>query len=226
MLLNALRFLLPSVGINLMKTKIYILVIFTIAFIGCKDTTKSTNESEVGINVADTILIEPKNSIDSNKVEHTDKVNTKKAINQVETTKELTVDWTGTHEIKLVLNEFRITDSLFYSLLDSLVKREKRCMNSTLSALHWTLFEWQEKVYHLTMSSDVGEAEYLGFFFIDNMLFLTAENLPEQFEQTGKSREFTFQDKNFPYPEDYSSYFIANMNGQMKLVKSYAFPCD
>lgn len=208
-----------------MKTNIYILFIFTITFIGCKDTTKSIDKEEKRINVADSTLTEPSNSIDSNKLELSDTINVRKTQKQVDTTKNTKVK-TGTYEVNLVLNEFEIIDSSFHTLLDSLVKRERRCMNSNLNDLHWTLFEWQEKEYHFTMSSGVGETEYLGFFIINDMLFLTEENLPEQFKKTDKTKKFKFKNKHLPHPEDYSAYFIAKMNGKMTLVKSYPLPCD
>jgi len=211
-----------------MNTKIFILVFLAIAIIGCKGNTKSSDEKSTHVSATDTIQLQPSMSITigSNKIDKVDTTATKLNENADGTSKDISADWTGTHKVKLELKEFEVMDSVLYSLLDSIVKREKKCMKSNLSALHWTLFEWQENVFHLTMASDVGETEYKGYFMIDNMLFLTAEYLPKKLKQTGEFKKFTFEDKNFPYPEDYSSYFVANVSGQMKLIKSYTIPCD
>jgi len=204
-----------------MNTKIFIIVFLAIAMIGCKGN-KSSNENTIRVNAEDTIQLQPS----SNKIVKVDTKATKLDGIADGTLKDTSEDWTGTHKVKLELKEFEVMDSVLYSLLDSLVKSEKKCLSSNLSALHWTLFEWQENVYHLTMASDVGEAEYKGYFMIDNMLFLTTENLPKNLKQTGEFKKFEFEDKNFTYPEDYSTYLVANVNGQMKLIKSYTIPCD
>ena len=209
-----------------MNTKIFILVFLAIAIIGCKVNTKSNDEKATNISAANTIQLQPSIAIDSNKIDKVDTTATKLNVNVDDTSKDISGDWTGTHEVKLELKEFEVMDSVLYSILDSVVKLEKKCMKSNLSNLHWTLFEWQENVFHLTMSSDVGEAEYKGYFMIDNMLFLTAEYLPKKLKHTGEFKKFTFEDKNVPYPEDYSTYFFANVNGQMKLIKSYTMPCN
>lgn len=188
--------------------------------------TKSDDDNKTSVSITDTIHNEVLAVLDSNKIDSAAPKEIKKKEKINDSLRIKSDDWTGTREVKLKLNEFKVTDNLFYSLLDSIVKREKKCMNSNLNALHWKLFELKENVFHLTMGSDIGKAKYEGYFMIDNMIFLTTKDIPNKLERTERIEKFKFKNKNFPYPEDYSTYFFANVNGQMKIVKSYTIPCD
>ncbi|MDT0648461.1 hypothetical protein RM545_17370 [Zunongwangia sp. F260] len=206
--------------------KNYLLFIIALTFICCKNPTDSIGDKKTTIINKDTVQTDLKISKSGKKVERKDTKQSISANNLTDTTERATGILTGTNDNNLALKEFQITESSFNSILDSIVKREKRCMTSSLSNLHWTIFELQENVYHLTMASDIGKADFKGFFYVDGMLFLTSEKLAGFIKETGKTKEFTFEAKNMTDPEDYSAYFLANLEGKMNMVKSYPLPCE
>ncbi|HQV52132.1 MAG: hypothetical protein IPI00_10735 [Flavobacteriales bacterium] len=208
-----------------MKTLQFKLCILPLLISACINSDVHNSIKDVQLELVDTIQTRatiPYDSISVTEIDTLESIQTKTANKKlIDEAKE----WKGTHDVKLALNEFKVTDSSFYSLLDSIVRTEKLCSNSSLDDLHWILFKWKHNVYYLTMASDGGGYDYSGFFVIDDMLFLTTESLPGKLTLTDNIEKFTFEGKNYPYPEDYSTYFLANMNGQMKLVKSYTLPC-
>ncbi|MFP5471889.1 MAG: hypothetical protein ACLGGV_09870 [Bacteroidia bacterium] len=134
-------------------------------------------------------------------------------------------DYTKTIEVEAVMNQVEFIDLNFYNILDSLVKFEKKCLNSNLDELHWTFFKINEKIYEFTAHSDFG-GEYSGYTTIDNTLVFFNTDEPSLYKKTNKKREFHFTNKKFPYPEDYSVWILKSKNGEMKILKSYTLPCE
>lgn len=135
------------------------------------------------------------------------------------------IDFTETAEIRTTQHEVEFIDLRFYNQLDSLIKYEKMCLGSTLKGLHWTFFKIAENKYELTASSDFG-GTYLGYAIIDNSLVFFSPDEPRLYRKAERKKEFKFENKKFPYPEDYSVWIFMNDRNEMKITESYTLPCD
>ncbi len=135
------------------------------------------------------------------------------------------VDFTKTVQVKVKMNEIEFLDSVFFKQIDSLIKFEKKCMNSTLKGLHWVFNDIGEKTYELTASSDFA-GTYHGYVVIDNSIVFLGPKELRLYRKTERNRMFIFANKKFPFPEDYSVWLFKFDGERIKLVKSYTFPCD
>jgi hypothetical protein len=202
--------------------RVTIILTITILTIGCFDNSKEKNVSDQSqVTTLDTtqndsiITKEIKSDISTKPAERT---KTKKNEGDI-------VDFTGTKEVKVTLNEIEIINSNFYRQLDSLIRWEKKCSNSTLKELHWMFHPFGKEIYELTAASDFG-GKYNGYIIIDNSVVFLAPDLPDFYRVTNKAKEFKFENKKFPYPEDYSVWIFESKEKKMKIIKSYTLPCN
>ena len=205
-----------------MKTKVYLLL-FIISTFSCSDslTSKEGKHKADKKQVKEGELAVIEKSIDSTTFRKEDS-STQTDI-KIEISSNL--EFLRAQEVHMTLTRIEVVEESFYHLLDSLVKREKKCMDSNIEGLHWTINEFQEDIYTLTLASEVIR-RYEGFFYIDEMLFMTSADLPNVYKPTNKMKEFHFERDSLPYPEDYSVYLFTNFNGEIKIVESYLLPCD
>ena len=205
-----------------MKIKLYLLL-FIISVFSCSDslTSKEGKHKADKKQIREGELAAIEKSIDTTTLRKEDS-STQTDI-KIEISSHL--EFLRAQEVHMTLTRLEIVEESFYHLLDSLVKREKECMDSNIEGLHWTINGFQEDIYALTLASEV-RRRYKGFFYIDEMLFMTSADLPKVYKPTSKKKEFYFERDSLPYPEDYSVYLFSILNGEIKIVESYPLPCD
>lgn len=134
-------------------------------------------------------------------------------------------DLSGTTTVKTTQFEIEFVDAAFKHQLDSLIRYEKKCPGSSGSELHWTFFKMTEDKYEFTAHTDFG-GNFQGYALIDNSVVFFGPELPSLYSKTERKKDFVFENKKFPYPEDYSVWIFSLEDGVMKVIKSYTLPCD
>lgn len=220
------------------KSCFNILLLCTFA-LGCSNSESSRGEKNLPddrTEVSEGVAVENANKLQTDTVSDvaavsSDELQTdtladnKQATSSDKAKKYIKPDFTENYKVNLTLPQLEIIDSKFYHLLDSLNTLEKKCMGSEIQGLHWTLNSFPDKVMELTMASGIGKG-YKGYFYINNMLYLTSTDLSQVSRPSGKKKDFLFEGKNFIMVEDYSVYLLAKENNEVKIVKAYNLPCN
>jgi len=135
------------------------------------------------------------------------------------------VDLSGTTTVKTTQYEVELLDTLFRNQIDSLIRFEKKCLGSSGIGLHWTFIKMAENKYELTAHTDFG-GTYQGYTIIDNSLVFLMPDEPLLYYKTNRKKDFVFENKKFPYAEDYSVWIFEFEDRVLTILKSYTLPCD